>query len=148
MKAVAIDPGWSGGLVWGDMATSEMESCRCPDDIKEMAELIKKIAPEKAFLEQVHSGIFHKVANFKLGQNYGVWCGILAALDIPYETVSPQTWQARIRPKKTTKTFNIKKAVWKAMKANYPKTLGRKFRPCESHVADALGVLDYYRSRV
>ena len=50
MKVVAIDPGWSGGLVWGDMATSEMESCRCPDDIKKMADLITEIAPERAFL--------------------------------------------------------------------------------------------------
>jgi hypothetical protein len=145
---VSIDPGWSGGIVWGDIATSDMKSCRCPDSVGEMAKLIEMISPEKAFLEQVHSGIFHKVANFKLGQNFGIWCGILAAMKIPYETVSPQTWQSRIRPKKTTKEFEIKKAVWKAMKANYPGTLGKKYRPCESHVADALGVLDYYRSRV
>ena len=62
--------------------------------------------------------------------------------------MTPQTWQARIRPKKTGKDFEIKKAVWKAMKAVYPKTLGKKYRPCESHVADALGILDYYRSRI
>jgi hypothetical protein len=33
-------------------------------------------------------------ASFSIGMCYGMWQGLLAAMQIPFETVSPQTWQA------------------------------------------------------
>lgn len=32
---------------------------------------------------------------FNFGMGYGMWLGILAALELPYQTVHPATWKAR-----------------------------------------------------
>jgi len=34
------------------------------------------------------------VSMYKMGEGFGVWLGILAALRIPYTLVAPQTWKA------------------------------------------------------
>jgi hypothetical protein len=36
------------------------------------------------------------IASFSLGYSFGVWVGILAALEIPYQLVSPVTWKAAL----------------------------------------------------
>ncbi len=35
---------------------------------------------------------------FGLGYSYGVWIGILAALEIPYQLVTPQAWKKLLMP--------------------------------------------------
>ena len=37
-----------------------------------------------------------KVGAFSFGKGYGIWLGILGALQIPYAEVPPQRWQARM----------------------------------------------------
>jgi hypothetical protein len=34
--------------------------------------------------------------SFSTGRGYGMWQGLLAGLQIPFETVSPKTWQAEM----------------------------------------------------
>lgn len=47
-----------------------------------------------AFVERVHSMPKQGVASsFKFGQNYGFLRGLLTALRIPFEEVTPQRWQ-------------------------------------------------------
>lgn len=36
------------------------------------------------------------IASFSLGQSFGIWIGILAALEIPYQLVAPATWKAAL----------------------------------------------------
>lgn len=40
------------------------------------------------------------VSMFKFGTNWGIWRGILAALQIPFIMVRPQEWQKGLVPKK------------------------------------------------
>lgn len=45
-------------------------------------------------LEKVHSMPGQGVAStFTFGEGYGVWLGILAALNIPHELITPQAWK-------------------------------------------------------
>lgn len=47
-----------------------------------------------AFLEHVHSMPREGVSSaFTFGRGLGLWEGLLAALGIPYELVSPQSWR-------------------------------------------------------
>jgi len=47
-----------------------------------------------AILEKVHAMPKQGVSTtFKFGANYGVWQGVLAALKIPHELITPRTWQ-------------------------------------------------------
>jgi len=47
-----------------------------------------------AFIEKVHSMPKQGVSStFKFGYGYGFLVGVLTALKIPYEMVTPQTWQ-------------------------------------------------------
>lgn len=97
MKALlSIDPGKGGAValfvdsrpVWVEKWTDEFE----------MSDLIldaqNQYAELSAVIENVHSmpgqGV---VSMFSFGENYGIWRGILIALGIPHERVSPQKWQ-------------------------------------------------------
>jgi crossover junction endodeoxyribonuclease RuvC len=65
-------------------------------DIPAMARLIRENSGREAFavLEKVHAmpgqGV---VSMFTFGRNYGLWQGILVALEIPYLLVTPQGWK-------------------------------------------------------
>lgn len=45
----------------------------------------------------MEKGVGHgSIASFSLGYSFGVWVGILASLEIPYQLVSPVTWKAAL----------------------------------------------------
>ena len=47
-----------------------------------------------AFVESVHAGHgYGGVQSFSFGESFGIIKGVLTALDIPYELVSPQKWK-------------------------------------------------------
>ena len=56
----------------------------------------------KAYIEKVHSmpaqGV---VSSFKFGRSYGFLRGLLIALKIPFEEVTPQRWQKEFVTKRT-----------------------------------------------
>ena len=66
-----------------------------------MADLIDMISSKNttAIIEKVHSmpkqGV---VSTFKFGNNFGQWQGILSAMGIPYEEVTPQKWMKMFHP--------------------------------------------------
>lgn len=67
----------------------------------EMARTIRDIAAETpglfAFLEQVHSMPGQGVRSmFTMGTGYGLWLGILSALQIPFAVVTPQRWKGAL----------------------------------------------------
>ena len=56
--------------------------------------LVEDIRGPSAMIEQVHSMPKQGVASsFKFGRHYGFLLGVLTALGIPYQTVTPQKWQ-------------------------------------------------------
>lgn len=105
---MGIDPGQHGALaimhtdgtvagVWGYAKMTEAD----------LMAVVLAYRPriKMAYLEKAASRPGQGVRSvFTFGQNFGFWRGVLSALKIPFETVSPQTWQARLGCKSKTKT--------------------------------------------
>lgn len=103
-KIVGIDPGLKGGIAF--VCVDEAISFKMPIikngtkavlDLPAIVGLMKTHQPDFAVLELVHAmprqGV---VSTFTFGQGYGAIKGILAALGIGYEEVTPQKWQKAI----------------------------------------------------
>ncbi len=95
MTIIGIDPGKSGGIAWnrgGKVAVEKM-----PETDTDLLELLRGISGEgecRAVLERVHSMPGQGVASsFTFGQGFGALRMALLALDIPFDMVTPQTWQ-------------------------------------------------------
>lgn len=101
---LGIDPGISGGiaLVSSDYSDAAVSSCPGKGDPKEMAHYLRKLHKHYpdirlAILEQVSAMPKQGVSSmFTFGRGLGNWEGILCTLGIPYVTVTPQKWQARL----------------------------------------------------
>lgn len=99
MIILGIDPGQSGGVAW--LVTEDSAryaAVRMPETEADFVQcLIDRGVLESesmAFVESVHSMPKQGVSSsFKFGQNYGMIRGVLAALSIRREFVSPQKWQ-------------------------------------------------------
>jgi len=94
-----IDPGKTGAIaiISGDMEIHLLEDW-AGDEIQ-MANVLRKmmgISPNqfRFSIEKVHAMKGQGVRSmFTFGTNYGIWKGILAAFQIPFTEVAPQTWQ-------------------------------------------------------
>lgn len=95
---IGIDPGQSGAVALisqdGEVRVKDWPGC-----IVNAADYLRAwrvdFSIELAALESVHAFPGQGVSSmFKLGQNFGAWQGILAALGIPHVLVRPQAWQA------------------------------------------------------
>lgn len=109
MIYIGIDPGQSGavGFVSGLDDDGGIWSAvnDCPKNEGDMAQLLIDMVSEfvsmdeaarvaAAVVEDVHAMPKQGVSStFKFGRNFGTWLGILAALKIPFELVTPRTWQ-------------------------------------------------------
>ncbi len=99
MTIIGIDPGKNGGIAWcheiGDWTTTGVE--KMPETDTDLLELLCSISGEgecKAFLERVHSMPGQGVAStFEFGRGFGALRMALLALGIPFDMVTPQTWQ-------------------------------------------------------
>lgn len=110
MIIIGIDPGMKGAVVAINGKTRELlRVSDCPTlkigktadyDIPEMASLLRGFSlggPTMAILEQAQSMPDQGVASmFATGRGYGIWLGILGALEIPYQTVRPCVWTRRL----------------------------------------------------
>ena len=107
MIAVGIDPGKSGGLVKIHSRNYECSLHKCPSTTQEMSSLLRS-SKNSAFvdnlpifvaIEKVHAfPTDARSAAFKFGMNYGMWLGIIGALNIPVIEVAPQTWMKSYAP--------------------------------------------------
>ncbi len=107
---IGIDPGKSGGIariITRDEYTIGKQeywtAYKCPKTINEMTDILKTfkrfaIKP-KCFLESVHAfPTDARSSAFKFGMNFGIWQGILSALNIEIEFITPQKWQKHFAP--------------------------------------------------
>lgn len=82
------------------------------------------------------------IACFGLGYSFGVWIGILAALEIPYTLVTPQAWKKALmpgEPKEKDSSRVVARRLWPAQTEEW---LSRK----KDHGrADALLIAEYGR---
>lgn len=94
---IGIDPGKSGAvaLLYGDSGVADIIQFAPSDGREALIELsITRETPVFAIIEHVHSMPRQGVAStFSFGQNFGWWCGVLDALNIPYQLVRPQVWK-------------------------------------------------------
>lgn len=92
---VGIDPGKAGGIafIFGNGGHTAM---KMPETPQELAQLIREHRTEEtwAYVERVSSSPQQGVVSaFTFGRGYGAILGVLAALEIPYDLVTPGVWQ-------------------------------------------------------
>ena len=149
---VAIDPGKSGGVAVVNISKkSRIFSSRlynCPDSPEDMADIMFSIRNDGivggkdiiAVVEHVWSfPTDARSAAFKFGTNYGMWLGILGALKIEHEKVSPQKWMKMYAPLPKNKQERKKKLKEIAKEINDKATL----KTC-----DALLIANYKREEL
>lgn len=92
---IGIDPGVSGGIavIFGN---GGVDAFKMPDTPQAVAQLIREHRTDRtwAYLERVASSPqMGVVSAFTFGRGWGVIQGVLAALEIPYDLVTPTVWQ-------------------------------------------------------
>jgi len=96
---IGIDPGKNGGIARVTFTNKyNWSAYKCPEDINSMSDILKtfkKFAIKPiCYLEKVHAfPTDARSSAFKFGMNFGIWQGILAALNIETILVTPQAWQ-------------------------------------------------------
>lgn len=95
---IGMDPGQSGGMTLLDPEGGilSMHTFKATDhDIAcVLRAWIERRAHTWAFIESVHSMPRQGVASsFKFGRHFGFLLGLLTAMQVPYELVTPQKWQ-------------------------------------------------------
>lgn len=136
MIFLGIDPGKSGGVSRHDgkhVEAAGFTNCT-PYDIYE---IIKGYSSDAvALIEKVHSMPKQGVkSSFTFGKGYGFLIGCLTALEIPFEYVTPLTWQRYLKCK-TGGNKNVSKQkaqeLFPTMKITHA-------------IADALLIGEYYK---
>ena len=97
-RAIGIDPGKSGGVAWLSVAGDvPPQAVKMPATEAALDRLLREIAAEVpvfVVLEKVHSSPQMGVRSaFTFGMNKGGLRMALAAVEAPYEEVSPMKWQ-------------------------------------------------------
>lgn len=92
-----IDPGASGAIsaIWDD-GVPFINHVKLKETERDISEFVCSFDSREAFamIERVHSSPQMGVTSaFSFGRSYGFLRGLLSALSIPYEEVSPQKWQ-------------------------------------------------------
>lgn len=100
---IGIDPGVSGaiasisptGIQFIDCPIIKVSGKTKPNPTLMASELKRLITSDSIIIiEAVHALPGQGVTSmFSFGMGYGVWLGIIAALAVPVEFVSPQTWK-------------------------------------------------------
>jgi Holliday junction resolvasome RuvABC endonuclease subunit len=104
MNWIGIDPGLDGAIAV--MCEGSITLIDTPTvcngkkrdmDLYTIVRLLKGLSNSQdvmAAIESVHSMPGQGVAStFSFGKGFGMWLGILAALNIPHQAVAPQTWK-------------------------------------------------------
>ena len=120
---IGIDPGQSGGIAMlGDCFPI---AYKMPDTEADARELLHDWRDHvtSCFIEAVHSMPKQGVASsFKFGRSYGFLRGLLIGLKIPFEEITPQTWQKEMNCR-TGGDKNITKAkaqqLWPDLKITH-----------------------------
>jgi crossover junction endodeoxyribonuclease RuvC len=107
---IGIDPGIKGAIAAireSDRSLIEIVDCPVQKhagaamyDVPEMAHIIRRLAllgGPTAILEQSQSMPGQGVKSmYSVGRSFGIWEGILTALDVPFRTVRPNVWMKRL----------------------------------------------------
>ena len=98
-----VDPGLSGAVAFyypghDKISVYDMPVVNGDVDVAGLADLLRRILPEIALVEQVASRPGQGVSSmFKFGTGYGMVHGVLGALQIPRHLATPQRWKKHFR---------------------------------------------------
>lgn len=97
MYIIGIDPGKSGGIAWSWGELDRINARPMPATERDIVAQFETFEPNEsvyAYLERVHTMPGQGIASSgKFMQHYGFLRGVLVALGIPFEEVSPLKWQ-------------------------------------------------------
>lgn len=147
---LGIDPGQTGGLaiiVGGQVTVWPMPLAGTEIDLAEVARIMRASVPDLVVIEKVHAMPKQGVSStFKFGEGYGGIKGVVAALGIRLELVTPQAWQKAV----LSGTSKDKSAAVAYVRRAYPSAeLVRKgCRIPHSGIADAICIAEYGRRLV
>ncbi len=91
-----VDPGGSGGLAILDETGAVVDVTPMPDTERDVSDYFREFAPriKMAAIESVHSFPGNGSSSmFKFGMSFGALRMALVAHNIPFEFVSPGSWQ-------------------------------------------------------
>jgi hypothetical protein len=97
MRFIGLDPGVSGGVAIID--DGDVRAYSMPTTPQELADLLRGLGSARTVCERVgaargRDGRKQGVSSaFTFGVSYGTSLGVLAALRIPHELVTPAVWQ-------------------------------------------------------
>lgn len=116
MFIIAIDPGVSGGIAYGE-ATSQPKLANMPAEVQGLVELLESIARGRndvwVFVEEVGGFVGTPQPGsrmFTFGRNFGALLGVLATLRLRTKLIRPQKWQASLS---IGNSRGLSKAQWK-----------------------------------
>lgn len=141
---IGIDPGVSGAYAVLKCKGTEIRevSVHKWEDLQSIAHHLHTLKAEPfsvdtfAALERVHaSPQMGRSSIFTFGCNAGMWEGMLAGAEIPYEKVSPQTWQKTVY---NTKATRLGKEYGLNFVSLHPAFVGRVSVGKNHNYADAL----------
>ena len=118
MVFLGVDPGLTGCVCVLDPETNEVQFHDAPTlqikvgktlknvlDANRMVQILKDASAGRQVMvtiEKVQAmpgggeRTMGATSAFNFGMGYGLWLGILAALELPFQTVHPATWKARV----------------------------------------------------
>lgn len=145
---IGIDPGQNGAIAAITSKRNVFLLRDWPGDEVEAASIVRNlvnVSEVNAAIEKVHSLPKQGVSStFKFGVNYGVWKGILAAYQIPFQEVTPRCWQKGVIQK-----AQDKKPALAAARRMFPEAeLTGPRGGAKDGLADALLIADWCRRMV
>lgn len=151
---IGVDPGASGGLA---VLATGLDAYACPMPATER-DIWEYLRDEAASAEGPVAAVIEKVggytgqgqpgsAMFKFGASYGRLCMALCAAGIPYEEITPQTWQKAmgIPPRKNREGET--KTAWKNRLKSHAQRLFPKLSVTLA-TADAILIAEFCRRKV
>ncbi len=97
---MGVDPGLSGAVAFyfpgapGHVSAEDSPIVGGDLDVATIAGQIKQMKPDVAIIERVGAMPKQGVAStFKFGASYGALIGVVAALGVPYQLVTPTKWK-------------------------------------------------------
>lgn len=108
MNIIGIDPGQTGAVAF--INDGHIELFDTPTELVKkgkgnkteylpslMAEILRGKTIDHCYIEKVGAMPGQGVTSmFNFGKGYGLWIGILAAMQIPYTLVTPQAWKKEV----------------------------------------------------
>ena len=97
---IGIDPGKAGGIAI--ITPNKVEAYAIPETEKDLFDILDSIHFPRTFtlIEKVHSAPGQGVASvFTFGRGYGFLRGCLIGIGLPFDEISPLSWQTALKCK-------------------------------------------------